>query len=251
MAENRFQAPPRKKNYVDFARLARSADKLPNADQRPRLVYTVKKQDVCLDVYTGLPNDKNNGRIGVKLDVENFMLYIGLINKVAEGDAGVSYEMKIKDFVWKNRVRSEEPKLQATIVVGKTKEGKCYVALLSYDTERPKIRFFFEPFYLHELTQNGKEPDAAYVSALVARAHAAGLAQVVPMVLVTEFEEPPPKEGNRGGGGGGYQGNRGGGGQGGGGYGGGGQKKSDSFSDDDFSTAAPAAAGGDDFGFDD
>lgn len=248
MAENRFQPPPRKKNFVDFARLARSADKLPNADQRPRLVYTVKKQDVYMDVYTGLPNDKNNGRIGVKLDVENFMMYIGLINKVAEGEPGVSYEMKIKDFVWKNRVRSEEPKLQATIVIGKTKEGKCYVALLSYDSERPKIRFFFEPFYLHELTQNGGSPDVALVSALVARAHAAALAQVVPLVLVTEFEEPPPKEGNRGGGGG-YQGNRGGGG--GGGYGGGGQKKSsDGFSDDDFSAAAPGG-GGDDFGFGD
>lgn len=233
-----FQAPPRKKNYLDYSGLRLTAEKQQGAEKRPSWALTVVKNKARIDVYTNVPNDKKNGNIRMEMEANTFFLFVNAIFEAIDAPPGTkTLGLKYNDYTWNQGQRSQEPMPQATLHVGKDKSGRVFVSLTSYDDTRPKIPFIFDVPFKHDLVKNGQPVPDDEVSRMVARAYAEALKHVAPLVLTTEFVEPEKKD--KGGNGGGQQ-NRGGGNRGGNA---GGQKHA--THDDDFAADGGDAAGSD------
>lgn len=234
MAGN-YQPPPRKKNALDEYKLRLSAAPVQGGTRPPSLAFSVVGNQPRIDVYTNVPNDKQNGNIRAAMDMFTFWAMIEALKVVIEGAPGEKLTIPNKNHVWFDGKRSDEPKLISNTIVGKDKEGVVFISVIAKD--RPYIKFSLLPTLYHSLVKSdGSEMSPAEISVFYAKGFVNHLPQLVASVADTNYEEPKPKEdkggGNRGGGGGGggnYQ-NRGGGGNSGGGGGG----RSNDFEEDDF-----------------
>lgn len=234
MAGN-FQAPPRVKTGLDEYKLRLSAPPSQGATKPASLAFSLVANQPRIDVYTNVPNDKQNGNIRAAMDAPTFWALIEALKIVIDGEAGQKISIPNKNYTWWEGKRSDEPKLVSTTIVGKDKEGVVFISVVAKD--RPFIKFPFLPSLFHTLVKaDGSGFTDAEMSILYAKGYAKNLPMLYASVSDTHYQEPKPKDGAGGGQGGqgGYQ--RSGGGQQRSSGGGGGQSRqsSDSFDDDDF-----------------
>ena len=212
MSQNqRFQAPPRKKNALDEYKLRLSARPQQGAQKPASLAFSVVKNMVHVDVYTNVPNDKDNGRIRAAMDSPTFFAMLELLQMAIESPEQMSRKIENKNFTFYQGKRSETPMVVSTTMIGKDKEGRVFLAVLAKD--RPNIPFYFLPSSFHHLlNQDGSPLDEGTISVIYAKGFIKLLYALVPAVLESEYVEPVPRDqqggGQRpqGGGGGNYQG---------------------------------------------
>jgi hypothetical protein len=224
--------PARDKNVLDDPRLTLSAP-TPGVDKAwAKMNWGFFGNNGHLVVWTNDPEDQTeknaNGKIGVKIPAQDYEKFLSLIDLAIDLPPGEKNGMDVIDYSYYGRERSEKPEVQATIWVGKNKEGEVWLSLISKDNSRPKIQFKFGKTMYHAFKHGDGQPFSdAETSVLAARAHLRTIRRALDHLFPTTYVHKEKnadgnKGGNRGGGGGGSY-NRGGGGGGnnrsGGGYG--------------------------------
>lgn len=229
-----FQPTPRAKTVLDDPKLKLTADALPGGEGRPSFLLYYTGNHPRIDVYTQMPNDKDNGKIRGTLDVVVLFSIGECLARLADTDDVGPYTIENLDHTWKDKVRSKEPVLMTKTVMGKDKDGRIYIALLSADSERPKVRFYFGLSYYHQLKRGNEVLSDAEISKIVARAWSKAIMSLYSNVAAANYEHKDRNAGNKGGDQNRGRGNSGGNQRGGwGNNSGGGSKSNDNSFDDD------------------
>ena len=205
MAGGNFKPAPRPKNALDEYKLRLSAPPAQGATKPASMAFSVVSNNPRIDVYTNVPNDKNNGNIRAAMDSPTFYSLLELLEKAINGPADNRYSIKNMNHTFFEGKRSEHPKLISTTTVGKDKEGRVFISLIAKD--RPLIKFVFLPSMYHSLVKmDGSDFSEAEMSEVYARAYLNLLRNLVADVLTETYTEPKPRDenggGNRGGPGG-------------------------------------------------
>ncbi len=195
------------------------ADPVEGAQKRPSLRFGVYGNVPRITVKTNVQGDMNNGKIDFNMDLGTFAVAMAYLQDLTNKVPDTPSEMKFiyqDDFVAGKKL--DKIITLATLVIGKANDGRIYIAVLSSQQSRPRIRFFFGPSKYHAI-QNG---DGSLVSPeVMSVAYARGFARAFePMIyqLLTgsSFDPNAKNVANpanfNGGGGGNGGGNRGGGG---------------------------------------
>lgn len=174
-------------------------------------------------VYTNIEADKSSkqDQIQGELDIIQYEAFLGAINDAADPSIDFKQEViELRNYIWMNGQRSEEPKTKAYLIVGRNENGTVFVSLKHFDPKRAAIRFEFGfTQYARMVSQEGPmEP--AVASRRVARA----MAKIWSYTMLKEWADKttlplPPQRNNQQGGFGQQQGGFGN--QQGGGFGGG------------------------------
>lgn len=199
------------------------------APRAPTLGLNVRKNNPQIVVRTNVPNDPDYGKIAADLDTTTFFVVAELIKRVADGPNNKKEVVKSLARRFVNGKRSD-PMPDTFIHVGKDESGLVWIAVQSWNKDRPLVRFPFAPPELQMLMHEDGNPwTPQELSVVYAHAWSKVMTEIAPHVIISEYTEPPPRDNNSGGGGGGnWNNNRGGGGGGnwnnnsGGGGGGGG-----------------------------
>lgn len=166
------------------------ADPVEGATKRPNLRVSVLGNVPRITVRTNLPNDLNYGRIDFKTDLATFTAAMAYGQRLADGE-DVPQERR---FVYQDNFvagkRLDKPMVISTLVIGRESEsGRIYIAVLSSQQQRPRIRFFFGPSQFHNILNGDgtplspKDMSEAYAAGFLRAAYDLTL-----HLLVTEFD---------------------------------------------------------------
>jgi len=228
---NRPKAP---KTLLDdpFLRLTTDCPTPAGQGRKSKLAVVLKKynpqslRNPHMVVYTGDPteNDQSTdyGKITAKFDYGNWGTAMETIADAVNWEPGEREMIVCKDTVFTGGgQRSKDPLPQATLIVGKDKDGVVCLSIKHFKENRPVIVFkMLPPPNFHEFKKaDGTPLPLAELSKRFVRSYVRRMEGVVKHLMVTTYEEPAPYDpNNRGGGGGNNYGNRGGNGGGGNNY---------------------------------
>jgi hypothetical protein len=206
--------------------------------RKSKLMVMLKKngpqslQNPHIVVKTGCPTENDQttdyGKIMAPFDYGTWGALMELILEATEWEAGRRETVVSKNTVFVQGKRSAEPLPQASVIIGKDKDGVMCMSVKHFKEGRPVIVFKFLPppgFFDFKSADGSPVPDAV-ISVRYAKSYVKRMGQVVAQLLTDNYEEPAPYDpnnrgGNAGGGGGGnnnFRGNGGGGGGGGNNY---------------------------------
>lgn len=236
-----FPKTPFVETLLDDRKLRLSAPPISGSKQRPQLSVAVVGGNPRINVYTNLDGDKENGRISAKMDLFAWGQLLEMIEHVCANPDTSRLQMANKRPMEQNEQSpggKREPVHESTTVVGRDKDGKIYIAVLSADNDRPKVIFHFGAQYYHTIVYRDAPQNFVedrFVSEIAAKAWVKSMRAAVMQILTDKAAEKgaakaAKKESE--GGGGGNSGGRGG--YGGGGYNKGGSGGGKSFDDDSF-----------------
>lgn len=158
------------------------ADPVDGGTKRPSIRFGVYGNVPRITVKTNVQGDMNHGKIDFNMDLATFAVGMAYLNDLAEGKPGVDPEMKLEyqdDFVAGKKL--DRVMTISTWVIGKATDGRIYMAVLSSQQSRPRIRFFFGPTKYHNLKSGDGSP---YPVEKLSAAYARGIGRSVePMVL--------------------------------------------------------------------
>lgn len=214
---NRFKTQ-REKNVLDDTKLKLFTDALPNGEGKPSFCLYVAGNNPRIDVYTNLPGDKDNGNIRAEIDIVIAMEILQIIEDYANGreeNPQITWENSGKTWDRANNKPSKDMMVKSKIVVGKDKEGRIYIAVLSADPDRPKIKFHFGVNMFRKVyVGNNEKASDAMVSRMTALAWVSMQRVLVPTILANTYvykTKADQQQGNQRGGGNYNRGNSGGG----------------------------------------
>lgn len=204
MSEQRqgFVPPMRKKIALDNRKLTLNAPCPTAQGKTSNLVWGLVANNPRITVYTGDPEDSGErngyGKIVAAMDAPAFYILLGMIEKYADGPNSEKGKMDNLNYTWFGGKRSEQPVVVSETWVGKDKDGKVFLSIIS--GSRPKIAFYFQPPQFHQLcSADGTPLDKGQASTLAAKGYAALLSNMMSNMLVTEWVEPPPPKDKSGG----------------------------------------------------
>lgn len=191
-------------------------------------------------VKTGCPTeterDTDYGKITAKFDYGSWGTLMETIREAIDWEPGHRESIVTKDTVFQaGGGRSKEALPQATVIIGKDKDGVICMTVKHFKEGRPVIVFKMLPpaQFFDFKNADGSPKSLGDISKRYARSYVKRMEGVVQQLMVDTYEEPAPYDpsnrggnnNNRGGNGGGnnnFRGNNNGGGGGNGGNGGGG-----------------------------
>lgn len=209
-----FKPKPLPKTALNEFKLRLIGPMQAGAKRQPTLGVSVAKNQPRIDVYTNVPNDKNNGNIRAAMDSPTIYALMELIRTIADGPVDTIEKINNLNHTFFEGKRSEHPKIISQTHVGKDTDGVVWIAVTAKD--RPMIQFKFLPTTYHTwVHRDGSAWGEAELSVMYAKAYAKLMENLVANVLEAGYVEPEPRPQQGGGGGQGgnsYGGNRGGGG---------------------------------------
>lgn len=223
------------------------------AQKPPRLTFGYYRGKPNISVKTNGPNDHmDDGKIRAEPTNPDFFAILAALEWLVNNPGENKFTCTLKA---KRRVKggqmSDDKMVSVRILVGRDNNDVIYMAVMSWNKDRPVIKFPFLPVSDNFAEANwgnaaGEPLPNSKVSEFYAKGWLDQLRHHITTLTRDNYEPPKPRDGgggnggggyNRGGGGGngggGYQRNNGGGGgSSGGGSGGGGGASFDSFEDD-------------------
>lgn len=183
------------------------ADPVEGSQKRPSMRVGVFGNVPRITVKTNVQNDINHGKIDFNMDLATFAVGMAYLQDLVEGK-DVPQEQKFEyqdDFVAGKKL--DKIITLATWVIGKATDGRIYMAVISSQQQRPRIRFFFGPTKYHDIKNgDGSQVGADKISAAYARGFARSSEQLVYILLGGPSFDPNAKNvanpANFGGGGG-------------------------------------------------
>lgn len=170
------------------------ADPVEGAQKRPSMRVGVFGNVPRITVKTNLPNDINHGKIDFNMDLATFAVGMAYLQDLVEGK-DVPQEMKYEyqdDFVAGKKL--DKIITLSTWVIGKATDGRIYMAVISSQASRPRIRFFFGPTKYHNVKLgDGSQLGADKMSAAYARGFARSSEQLVYILLGGPSFDPNAK----------------------------------------------------------
>lgn len=209
-----FKPQPRPKNPVDDIKLRLSCPPTQGATRPGSLAFSVfctEKGPHCrIDVYTNVPNDKNNGNIRAAMDAPVFYDMMQMVEIAADAEPGYKSFIENLNHTYFGGKRSEEAELVSKTIIGKDAEGRVFISVIAQG--RPNLKFVFLPsFYHHLCNSDGSRMSEADASKIHAKGFVKLLRDLASSVLYHTYVEPKPRDpqqgrGGAGGGGGGRSG---------------------------------------------
>ncbi len=179
---NNQERKPLPKTAFDEMKLRLEAPLQEGQRRPPALKVSVIRNNPRIDVFTNIDGDRDNGRLSAPMDGLTFFALIVKVEEIAAGEPDV--QVKIANKVG----RPGEQRIVSHTIVGKDKEGRCFISVVAQD--RPKIKFTFLPSDWHELSHRDGTPYAdAELSCVYAKAWAKLMAELAPNVMDHHFEE--------------------------------------------------------------
>lgn len=170
------------------------ADPVDGAQKRPSMRVGVFGNVPRITVKTNLPNDINHGKIDFNMDLATFAVGMAYLQDLVEGK-DVPQEMKLEyqdDFVAGKKL--DKIITLSTWVIGKATDGRIYMAVISSQASRPRIRFFFGPTKYHNMKLgDGSQVGTDKMSAAYARGFARSSEQLVYILLGGPSFDPNAK----------------------------------------------------------
>lgn len=170
------------------------ADPVDGAQKRPSMRVGVFGNVPRITVKTNLPNDINHGKIDFNMDLATFAVGMAYLQDLVEGK-DVPQEMKLEyqdDFVAGKKL--DKIITLSTWVIGKAADGRIYMAVISSQASRPRIRFFFGPTKYHNMKLgDGSQVGVDKMSAAYARGFARSSEQLVYILLGGPSFDPNAK----------------------------------------------------------
>lgn len=164
-----------------------------------------------LTVFTNAPSDEGNqgGKIDFVFGQQQMEALSVMAEEIIKSDKAMELVMEHHDFIWIKQKRSEDVKLRSKLYLGRTEDGRFYIAILSYNENRPKIRFYFGNGQKFRILQSGENTTVseAFVSALWMKTWLSAVAATHQAYLAKHYrtkEERKAANGNNGGGNRGY-----------------------------------------------
>lgn len=255
---NKGGIQPREKTILDHPKFKLTGD-LNSDGKRPTFhpylhinANDSSKNSPRIVVYTNVEADKatKSDQIQGELDIIQFEAFLTALEDAANPAIQFTQEViELRNYIWMNGQRSEEPKTKAYLIVGRNENGTVYVSLKHFDPKRPAIKFEFGFSVYARMVANDGPVEPAVASRRVARSMVKLWGGYMRDVYKEKTGLPQPRQQQGGGGfggngggfggqkqGGGFGGQQGGGGFGGGqsgGFGGGFQAGTPSYSADD------------------
>lgn len=193
MAGPQFQAPPRPRNALDEFKLRLSCPPAQGAQKPGSFAISLVANNPRIDVYTNVPNDKNNGNIRAAMDMPVFYMLLEVMeDALALEDSQVLKIQNLNHTFFEGK-RSEQPKLISTTCVGRDKEGCLFIAVVAKD--RPYLKFNLLPSNYHAMIGvDGNPMDKRQASNFFARGYAGMLRQMMAATAATNYIEPVKKD---------------------------------------------------------
>ena len=220
---------PRPPTALSEFRLRLIGDAVNGSNRAPTLGFGINKNNPEIVVRTNVEGDKDYGRITAKLSTADFFAIFAALEDAIPGPANTKQTITLAASRFMNGKPSDSPMVDSKVIIGKDKDGILFIAVTSWEKDRPIIKFPFRPSNDKRnattwVDNEGQALSAERLSMAYARGWLKILGGMIPYMLITQYVAPPPRDnggggggGNRGGGGNQWGGNRGGGG-GGGGY---------------------------------
>lgn len=170
------------------------ADPVEGSTKRPSIRVGVYGNVPRITVKTNVQGDLNHGKIDFNMDLATFSVGMAYLQDLVEGK-DVPPELKLEyqdDFVAGKKL--DKIITIATWVIGKASDGRIYMAVISSQTQRPRIRFFFGPTKYHKLSNgDGSAVGVDKMSAAYARGFARSSEQLVYILLGGPSFDPNAK----------------------------------------------------------
>lgn len=134
--------------------------------------------DVGISVFTGDGGKAITAIVGLyQFSVLEQSLAV-LLKPETANNSFINLELDSKN---SNGQQQQRPVHNVTVRLGKDKDGKIYIAILSTDESRPKIPFYFTAPYMSRLTSGGAMGvlSEADISAIYAKAWFAELSEII------------------------------------------------------------------------
>ena len=167
------------------------ADPVEGSKKRPNIRFGVFGNVPRISVRTNVEGDLNYGRIDFNTDLATFSAAMNYALRLANGD-DVPQERKFvyqDDFVAGKKLDKIIP--ITTLVIGREPTSeRLYMALISSQQNRPRIRFFFGPTKYHTILNGDgspispKEMSEAYATGFLKPA-----VELVHHILINSFDE--------------------------------------------------------------
>lgn len=128
------------------------ADPVEGSKKRPSLRVGVYGNVPRITVKTNVEGDLNHGKIDFNMDLPTFTVGLSYLNDLVEGKPDTPNELKLEyqdNFVAGKKL--DKVITLSTWVIGKGTDGRIYMAVISSQQQRPRIRFFFGPTKYHAL----------------------------------------------------------------------------------------------------
>lgn len=183
MADTPFKSPYRE-NITDERVLNISAKN--DSGQRANWTVRYAGNKVRLSIWTGVPNDTDNGKMSLILEVNQWYALMSLLLDTVENakEPQSARIMTIKTLGpkgWK-----EGPIPRGDIYVGRSGEGVIYISLIQ--PNRPKIAFTFESDAFYGFRNKDNSPlEKSAISDIVARSYAKMGMEVVAALAAVEY----------------------------------------------------------------
>lgn len=194
-----------------------NADPVDGAKKKPSLRVGFFGNVPRITVKTNVDGDMNHGKIDFNCDTATFAAAMSYLRDLAEGK-DVPQERKfvyMNDYVAGKKL-DRFMAISSLVIAREQTTGRIYIAVLSSQQSRPRIRFFFGPSKFHTITNGDgspitpKEMSEAYAIGFLKPAE-----QVIYHMMVSNFDENAKNVANPnnmnggagpgGNGGGGYQ----------------------------------------------
>lgn len=175
-------------------------------------------------VYTNIEADKStkSDQIQGELDIIQFEAFLTAIEDACDPTTTFTKEViELRNYIWMNGQRSEEPKTKGYLMVGRAENGTVWVSLKHFDPKRAAIKFEFGFTQYAKMVSNDGPVEPCVASRRVGRAMVNLWGTYMRDTYRDKTGLPIPKQQNQGGFGGGNGGGFGGQQQ--GGFGGGNQ----------------------------
>mgnify|MGYP003407541585 CR=1 FL=1 len=199
MAGPQFQAPPRQKNALDEFKLRLSCPPAQGAPKPGSFAISLVANNPRIDVYTNVPNDKNNGNIRAAMDMPVFYMLLEAMEDALKLEDSQVLKIQNLNHTFFEGKRSDQPKLVSTTCVGRDKEGCLFIAVVAKD--RPYLKFNLLPSNYHVMVGvDGNPMDKREASNYFLRGYRSMLKEMMAAVAAKEYVEPVKKDFNGGGG---------------------------------------------------
>lgn len=159
--------------------------------KRPNMRFGVFGNVPRITVNTNVKDDLNKGKIEWNTDLPTFMLVVSYIDRLAKNEPNLPQRREFiyqNDYVAGKNLGKVVPLTR--LVVGREKEtDRIYIAAISTQTQRPRIKFYFGPSKYHDiLNEEGQRVSPREMSELYAIGFADAARLMTTMIIVNDFD---------------------------------------------------------------
>lgn len=164
--------PERKRSHLEDGNNRLYGVPLKEGAGAPTFLLYYSNNTAKIDVWSNLDGDKDGGRNSISVPESKLCDFLATLELVISKKDSKDFSITVDLFEkkWDNNAKafSKEPKLDARLAVGRDKEGRIFISLISWDKQRAIIPFYFGINQYRKFTAKGITLSDAEISEIAA-----------------------------------------------------------------------------------